>query len=73
MNVRVVKVDLSGVEQQLERIANMLEQLVYTTNPPAQAFEFDDTPEKRVFYSSDAEEIVRHKLTQMGRTYKPRT
>ena len=73
MNIRIVKVDVSGIETQLMRIADMLECLIYATNPPDQAFtEIEDKPENRAFYTNDDEEIIAHKLRQMGREYRPR-
>lgn len=71
MNVRIVKVDLSGVERQLERIADLLEGILGATDPIKQYDMLDDNAE-RAFYTNDAEEIIRHKLHRLGKEYKPR-
>lgn len=73
MNVRLTKLELAGVEKQLERIADMLEQLLYATNPPnLMTADPEDNPEKRIFYTDEAEEIIRYKLARMGKEYKPK-
>lgn len=72
MNIRILKVDNSGIEYQLSRIADMLERLIYATNPPEFDSDVEDTPESRVFYTDDIAEIVANKVRQAGRTYRPR-
>lgn len=71
MNIRIVKVDVEPIRQELARIADLLEQLVYTTNPPAEMYEYkDDKPENYVVYTDDEREIVAHKLAQRGKVYR---
>lgn len=72
MKVVVHKVDNGELVDQLRRIADLLENLIYTTNSPQQMFETDDNPANRLFYSNEMDEIVEHKLNQMGRAYRPR-
>lgn len=69
MQVKILKTDLSGLEQRLDRIADMLERLIETTDPIPKGWD----PEKvknRVTYTDENREIVAHKLHQMGRTYR---
>lgn len=55
---------------QLERIADLLEGLLESTNPLNQA-KFSDFPEEkskqRVFYTDDREEIIDHHLHRLGK------
>jgi hypothetical protein len=67
MNIRVIKVDMAGVEQQLSRIADMLEHLIYATNPPEQYMAGpSNNPNDHVFYTDDVREIIDYKLREAG-------
>jgi hypothetical protein len=60
MNIRIVKLDLTETNKQLERIADLLEGILGATDPiPAHWTDFPEDKEKeRVMYSSDRDEII---------------
>jgi hypothetical protein len=74
VKVRVIKADLSGVELQLSRIADLLEGILRATDP-LQKWEgyapMEDEPVNRVFVNNEDEEIVQTHLRRLGREYKP--
>lgn len=66
----VIKIDLTGVEYQLERIAELLEGLITTTNPLNDYDTLATDEETGVFYSDDDQEIISERLARMGRSPK---
>jgi hypothetical protein len=60
---KIVRLDISGIEHQLERIGNLLEQLLIQGN-------LDDyvSPEPAaLFYSDEEEEILEHLIKKANR------
>ncbi len=68
-----IQVSLSEIAFQLARIADMMEGLRESTNPLNVWQEPDDDSVPRVSYSDEDQEIIEHKLQQLGREYKPST
>jgi len=75
MNIRLVKLDLTETNEQLRRIANLLEGILGATNQlPLQMSDFpEEEAKERLFYTSNDEEIIAHKLKLLGKEYKPST
>lgn len=68
MNIRIVRLDISETNRQLERIADLLEAILASTNPiPAQLSDFPGEEEAMVFYSDDREEIIQTTLNRLGK------
>ena len=67
-----MRVDLSGVERQLERIAEALEGILGATDPiPASMGDFPgDSDVQRVFYTNETQEIVDYHLGRLGKLRK---
>jgi hypothetical protein len=69
MHIRVVKVDLSRVEAQLERIADILEGVLGATDPLLPHFTQmpDEKDVVRTFYTDDRQEIIDYHLRKLGK------
>ena len=72
MNIRIIKVDLSETNEQLKRIADLLEGILAATNPiPSSINDFPEERDKqRVFYPDDKQEIVDYYLDSIGKLRK---
>ena len=72
MNIRIVRVDTSGIEKHLERIADALEGILGATDPiPATPDDFPgDRDTERVFYNDDGQEIIDYHLQRLGKLRK---
>lgn len=69
MILKIVKLDVSGIELQLSRIADVLEGLIKSTDPIS--YDTPATDENTgVFYSDDEQDIVSERLIRMGRSPK---
>ena len=69
MHIRVVKVDLSRVEQQLERIADLLEGMLGSTDPlhTIDDYTIPENEVERIIYSNDRQEIIDHHVQRLGK------
>jgi hypothetical protein len=65
MKLRVITVDLAGVEQQLARIADALEGLLKASDPLPPDLEVEDDPNKTVFYSDETEDLIRERMARL--------
>ena len=77
MNVRYVKLDIEPVTFQLQRIADLLEQLVQSTNPQWVAgppTEEEAAARFQVMYANEREEIIQHHVNKArgGEIYIPK-
>lgn len=70
MQLKVVKLDLSSVSLQLERIADALEGILAASNPLPPDVVIEDDPAKTVSYGNENLDIIREHLSRLGKGYK---
>lgn len=66
MNIRIVKLDLTETNEQLRRIADLLEAMLGATDPLRQWVAPDENVE-RVFYTNDRQEIIENWMNKLGK------
>jgi hypothetical protein len=69
MNIRIVRVDLSDTNKQLERIADLLEGILGATDPANSYFDrlpVEDDVE-RVLYTNERDEIIAAAVDRLKR------
>ena len=69
MNIRIVKLDLTETNKQLERIADLLEGMLGSTDPlrTIDDYTFPENEVERIIYSNDRQEIIDHHVQRLGK------
>ena len=69
MNIRILKLDLTETNKQLERIADLLEGMLGSTDPlrTIDDYTIPENEVERIIYSNDRQEIIDHHVQRLGK------